>query len=109
MTDTLVNVMIREILWISAKPILGMDPALWKSDDFGSWMYKADYGKRDSTFGWEVDHIKAKALGGSDDLSNLRALNWRNNSALGGLVGLALSKPTPRGGLFGLASAWSAK
>ena len=33
--------------------------------------------------GWEIDHIKPRALGGSDDIGNLRALHWQNNRSKG--------------------------
>ena len=33
--------------------------------------------------GWEIDHIKPRSLGGSDDISNLRALHWQNNRSKG--------------------------
>ena len=29
--------------------------------------------------GWEIDHIKPVAKGGTDDFGNLQALQWQNN------------------------------
>lgn len=46
-----------------------------------------DYGNRLSEFGWEVDHITPKALGGTDAPNNLRARHWRGNSSAGGILG----------------------
>ena len=51
-------------------------------DRCGAEMYKRSHGKR-SEQGWEVDHIKPEALGGSCTLRNLRPLHWKNNRAKG--------------------------
>jgi 5-methylcytosine-specific restriction endonuclease McrA len=77
--------------WNNAHIILGADPALIRRDDFGWIIHWIEYGNRDSEFGWEVDHRMPTALGGADISSNLRALNWRNNASLGGLLAGALS------------------
>jgi hypothetical protein len=52
-------------------------------DVCGMWMRWPEHAHRESAFGWEIDRIKPKAAGGSDDLSNLQPLNWRNNAAKG--------------------------
>jgi|APSaa5957512535_1039671.scaffolds.fasta_scaffold68823_2 hypothetical protein len=72
--------------WQRARTVLGRDPNLVRMDDFGSYIVWSEYGNRQSEYGWEVDHIRPTALGGPDILGNLRALNWRNNASLGGLL-----------------------
>lgn len=37
-----------------------------------------EYGKT-TQYGWEVDHIKPVAHGGTDNVANLQALHWQNN------------------------------
>ena len=64
--------------WGNAKKIRGKDPDQYRQDPYGNQMYRPSYGK-DSEQGWEVDHIKPKARGGSDATRNLQALNTQVN------------------------------
>jgi len=62
--------------WEKGKVVSNNDPNVYRMDDCGAWISRAMYGKRDSQYGWEIDHIDPN---GGDDLSNLRPLQWENN------------------------------
>lgn len=51
----------------------------WRTDICGSWICRSDYGRRDSEYGWEIDHIRPKSKDGSNLMRNLQPLHWRNN------------------------------
>jgi len=70
------NEMIQAV-WEKGEVIQGNDPSRWRKDQCGAWIGRAEYGDRDSQYGWEIDHISP---GGSDALSNLRPLQWKNNT-----------------------------
>lgn len=72
--------------WEKASVVPGNDPNIFRKDAFGWWIKWTEYGDRDSEYGWEIDHVQPTILGGSDAVSNLRALHWRNNSSLGGML-----------------------
>lgn len=75
-------------VWIKGHPIPGYDPSEWRRDDFDSAMRYSDYGNRNSDYGWELDHFPVPAsMGGLDEISNLRPLNWKNNARHGGFLG----------------------
>ncbi len=65
-------------VWAKAKVVRGRDPNLYRQDPYGNVIYKPSYGK-DSEMGWEVDHIKPIAQGGSDATVNLQALKTAVN------------------------------
>ncbi len=47
----------REVIqevWELAEVVAGVDPALWRRDEFGDWIRRLDYGRRGSKFGWEI-------------------------------------------------------
>lgn len=68
----------RDKVWEAAKPIRGKDPDTYRQDPYGNQMFKPSYG-RASAQGWEIDHIKPAAKGGSDATRNLQALNTSVN------------------------------
>lgn len=53
----------------------------YRKDQCGAWIKFSEYGNRRSSYGWEVDHITPAGNGGSDAISNLRPLHWKNNAA----------------------------
>jgi len=55
-------------VWQEADGIEGNDPELWRKDAFGAWIYRLDYGRHGSNFGWQI------ATRGRD----LRPLHWQN-------------------------------
>ncbi|MEM9016730.1 MAG: hypothetical protein AAGC68_06930 [Verrucomicrobiota bacterium] len=41
-------------VWAFAEVVEGNDPGLWRKDEFGNWIHRLDYGRRESEFGWEI-------------------------------------------------------
>jgi len=70
-------------VWQKSRPIQGQDPHLWRSDLCGAIMRFTDHGNTNSKYGWEIDHIKPVALGGTGELNNLQPLYWENNRKKG--------------------------
>lgn len=75
--------------WTACRPVEGLSPADYRADDYGHIIRWTDYGSQ-SENGWEIDHALPSALGGADHVTNCRALHWRRNRSLGGLLGNAL-------------------
>lgn len=69
-------------IWDKGSTIKGKNPNLYRKDIYGNTMYKPSYGKM-SPMGWNVDHSKPQALGGTDHLNNLQPMNSKANCSKG--------------------------
>ena len=67
-----------EQVWNKGVIVDGYDQTLFRKDCCGAWIVKSEYGKT-GPFGWEIDHVFPQVKGGSEDLVNLRPMQWENN------------------------------
>jgi hypothetical protein len=90
---------LKRAAWGRTSPV-GNHASAWefRKDRLGNMVRWADYGNRKSPFGWELDYIEPKAIGGSNDPENLQAMHWRAIAARSENVPAALvaSPVTPR-------------
>ncbi|MEM6718370.1 MAG: HNH endonuclease signature motif containing protein [Bacteroidota bacterium] len=68
-------------VWRKGKRVNDKSSLTWRKDKCGNEIKWSEYGNRNSNYGWEIDHITAVANGGSDYLSNLQPLHWKNNAS----------------------------
>lgn len=66
-------------VWQMGQVASGYDSKKYRRDACGAWMEFNEHGNRNAIRGWEIDHITPESHGGSDILSNLQPLNWKNN------------------------------
>lgn len=76
------------LVWNKGVIVPGYNSSIYRKDSCGAWMMFSQHGNRDSDMGWEVDHIYPSSLGGSDLLTNLQPLHWKNNVEKGESIGL---------------------
>ena len=65
-------------VWNKGVIVQGYDPTAFRMDIRGCWMCFADHGL-ESDYGWEIDHILPRKMGGQSYIANLQPLCWRNN------------------------------
>lgn len=87
MGDILSDYLEKLTVWEKGHIVPGLDPAVWRKDDYDNLIRWSDYGDRDSDYGWEIDHQFPSALGGLDVIGNKRPLHCKANAWLGGLLG----------------------
>jgi hypothetical protein len=72
-------------VWNKGSIVDGFDATKYRQDIAGAWMAWDSYGDTSDELGlgWEIDHRKPESDGGSDDMGNLRPLQWANNRSKG--------------------------
>lgn len=76
-------------VWEKGSEVDGYDSTIYRKDACGAWMKRDKYGDRDSSLGWEIDHIYPESRlmeenverDQIDNIVNLRPLNWQNNAS----------------------------
>lgn len=66
-----------EFVWGKGAP--STEPNTWRKDKCTAWIKRDKYGDRNSTYGWEIDHIDGNP--DNNVRSNLQPLQWENNVA----------------------------
>lgn len=69
----------REVIdrvWSYAQVVAGNDPAVWRKDESGAWIHRAEYGNRRSEFGWEI--VECGFLTRGQGVAALRPMQWQN-------------------------------
>ena len=72
-----------ESLWQKARKVDGVDPDMVRKDPCGAWIVRDKYRHPENEYGWEIDHIYPRALGGDDNPLNLRPMHCANARSKG--------------------------
>ncbi len=73
-TDNLI-----QTVWNKARIVEGFDKDRFRKDACGAWIQRSEYGNHKSQYGWDIDHVLPRLLGGGDEEINLRPMQWQNN------------------------------
>lgn len=68
-------------VWSKWKIVSWYESKKWRQDECLAWIWFDYYWDRNSLYGWEIDHISPQSNWWSDNLSNLRPLQWENNTS----------------------------
>ena len=66
-------------VWKKAIEVEGVNSEMLRQDFAGAWIRFADYGNRNSQYGWEIDHLMPLSQGGEEKDDNYIPLQWQNN------------------------------
>lgn len=69
-------------VWDNAKKSEGNDSSIWRKDFAGAWIRRDCYGMKNE-YGWEIGKVVPSSHNGTDEMSNLQAMHWRNNEVKG--------------------------
>lgn len=70
---------VKKRVWGKASFIDGHPEDIWRRDEFGNVMNWQEFGNHNCERGWEIDHINPVSNGGTDNIHNLRPVNWKVN------------------------------
>lgn len=56
-----------------------MASRVYRKDECGAWIQRNHYRNRDYVLGYEIDHKPSFDKGGTDELSNLRLIQWKDS------------------------------
>ena len=65
-------------VWLKGNPIYGLPANEWRLDCNGNTIRWSEYGKT-TRYGWEIDHSIPKSRFGSNNISNLFPMRWKEN------------------------------
>ncbi len=71
---------VKKMVWQKAPELIGHPPEIWRKDENSKPMNWDEYLNPKCNNGWKITYIKPLEEGGTDDISNLRAVNLHHQS-----------------------------